>query len=230
MRFKFASALAVLVVAFAISAVAAASASAALPELVNKEGKALVKNKFAGKLPEVEQTIRFVAGRSHKLWCEAGTVAGDFSGLKAGEETFALTNCKDSGGKCFESNGELHNNLTIPFSLTLVYLSKASKELALLLTLHETFSAKCGGGTASISGDFLVPIPSYAVNKLRGVTEYLRLNPREASSGKQEVKQYENEKGEKVETHLKLNLGEEEECSVQFETETLFEEAAEFKG
>ena len=34
-----------------MSAIVAASASAALPELVNKEGKALVKNKFTAEIP-----------------------------------------------------------------------------------------------------------------------------------------------------------------------------------
>ena len=52
-----------------------------------------------------------------------------------------------------------------------------------------------------------------------------------SGDGEQEVKQYENEKGEKVETYLKISEGEAEVPSpVSFEMEAAFEEAVEFKG
>jgi hypothetical protein len=218
-------------VMLALSAVATASASAALPEILNKEGKALVKNKFTADIPGVTRALWFkseVHGVDEGVWCETSAGSGAFSGLKAGEVTFTGKNCNDGAGKCFEPP-KLHNELVISFALTPVYISKASKELALLFTLHEA-SFKCGGELTTISGDFLVPIPTENVNKLLAVGTPLRLHA-EATGGEQSPKAYENEKGEKVEAFVTLNFGSgNQKGGANFEAEGLFEEEVEFKG
>jgi hypothetical protein len=231
----------VLVAVCVMSAVGVAGASAALPELVNKEGKALVKNKFSAKIQGSEKSVEFYtdwAGEV-KFYCGAAAVTGEFSGLKTGEATFTLTKCKGGalGGKCTGwekgKEREVAGEMVIPFSLTLVYTSKASKGLALLFSLKENSSFVCSGSEFKLHGGFLVPIPQGNVNKLLEVGKDLRLDAQYTVSGhgEQEIKQYENEKGEKVETYLKISEGEDEVPSpVSFEMEAPFEEAAEFKG
>jgi hypothetical protein len=229
----------VLVAVCVMSVVAAASASAALPELVNKEGKALVKDKFSAESETYVEIYTDWSG-GVKFECGTGAVAGDFNGLKTGEATFTLKTCKEDngvGGKCtgIEKGKEREKagEMVIPFSLTLVYTKKASKELALLFNLKESSSFYCGGSEFKLHGGFLVPIIQGNVNKLLEVGKDLYLDARYTTSGdgEQEVKQYENEKGEKVETYLKVSQGGTEVNSpVSFELETAFEEAVEFKG
>jgi hypothetical protein len=227
----------VLVAVCVMSAVGVASASAALPELVNKEGKALVKDKFSA---QSETYVEFYTDWSGgaKFVCETAAVAGDFNGLKTGEATFTLKKCKTEaglGGKCTGiekgKKREVAGEMVIPFSLTLVYTKKASKELALLFNLKESSSFVCGGSEFKLHGGFLIPQEN--VNKLLEVGKGPWLDARYKTSGdgEQEVKQYENEKGEKVETYLKISEGEAEVSSpVSFEMRAAFEEAMEFKG
>jgi hypothetical protein len=233
MRFKSSRVLVVLLAVFAMSAVAAASASAALPELVNKEGKALVKNKLTTEIEKGEGAVTFKETTANQFSVECGTAAvtGKFTGLKAGETTYTLTNCKGLGGKCTEA-GKATGEMVFPFSLSLVYTSKASKELALLFTLHEGVSFACEGVKFTILGSFLVPIPGYDTNKLFATREYLRLEAKESGRGIQQVTKYENEKGEKVETYLEISQAgaENHQTSARFEADSLFEEGWEFKG
>ena len=74
------------------------------------------------------------------------------------------------GGKCTGvekgKEREVAGEMVIPFSLTLVYTKKASKELALLFNLKESSSFVCGGSEFKLHGGFLVPIPQENVNKL----------------------------------------------------------------
>jgi hypothetical protein len=232
----------VLVAVCVMSVVGVAGASAALPELVNKEGKALVKDKFSAKMTGGKAVEFYTdwAGEV-KFYCETAAVAGDFSGLKTGEATFTLKTCKSNGGVGGKCTGvekgkkrEVVGEMVIPFSLTLVYTKKASKELALLFSLKETSSFVCAGSEFKLHGGFLVPIPQGDVNYLFEVGKGPFLDARYTASGEgeQEVKQYENEKGEKVETYLKLSTAEgtEVKSPVSFETEAAFEEEMEFKG
>ena len=67
-----------------------------------------------------------------------------------------------------------------------------------------------GDLNSSLHGGFLVPIPQENVNKLLEVGKDLRLDAQYTDwHGEQEIKQYENEKGEKVETYLEISQGEE---------------------
>jgi hypothetical protein len=239
MRFKSSRVLLVLVAVFALSAVAAASASAALPEIVNKEGKALVKDKFSVSGDEERfQAVDFHINDVGKIqiYCEKTAVTGKFGGLKTGETTFTLKSCKGDE-KCtgVTETGEKRpvGEIVIPFSLTLVYTDKASKELALLFKPPEGLLITCNGTEYRMYGGFLVPIEQDDVNYLLKVGEKLWLNPK--WGGGQKPKQYENEKGEKVETYLKISAGTEKEAlesEVSFSTSmgAIFEEEVEFKG
>jgi hypothetical protein len=236
MRFKSSRLLLVLVALFAISAVAAASASAALPEIVNKEGKALVKNSFTGetRLTEFASTSTYIG----TVRCESSAgVTGKFSGVKAGETTFTLKTCTGGpvGGKC-TTTGSKTGEMAIQFSLQLVYTSKASKELALLFTPHkpghesEDVTYSCAGINFTMSGGFLVPIARENVNKLLEVGKYLYLDATSQQSV-QAPSKYENEKGETVETYLEtIYAGNPAKTGVNFDGETSFEEGVEFKG
>ncbi len=242
MRFKFRRALAVLVAVFAMSAVAAASASAALPELVNKEGKTLVKNQFSGTMI-IEKGGLYapveIQMPKWKIYCEEErelTVTGKFTGLKTGEVTFPLKRCKggELGGGCI-SKGAGEKEIVLPFSLTLVYTNKAKKEVALLYTLKENVVLVCSGTHYNMSGAILVPIPSTDVNKLITVKEHINLaaGPLEGQRDEQGTKQYENEKGERVETSIKVEVEKGSgpgTAGVAFDQETLFEEEVEFKA
>src|ERR1700683_2946962 len=117
----------VLVAVCVMSVVGVAGASAALPELVNKEGKALVKNKFSARASSV--VLRSPYASEEKVDCEQTAVTGDFSGLKTGETTFTLKTCRGGplGGKCTGKGREVAGEIIAPFSLTLVYTNKAAK-------------------------------------------------------------------------------------------------------
>jgi hypothetical protein len=226
----------VLVAVCVMSAVGVAGASAALPELVNKEGKALVKDKFSAVVNSNVEFRTFYAGEPN-AYCEKAVVAGDFSGLKTGEATLTFTKCKsDLGGKCTGwekgKEREVAGEMIIPFSLTPVYTSKASKELALLFQPKGEPAFVCSGSEFKMYGGFLVPIRQENVNKLLEVGKDLRLRAAYEDPAGQDPKQYENEKGEKVETYLKIsqNKAEPIESGVSFEMEAAFEEAVEFKG
>jgi hypothetical protein len=228
------SALVVLVAVFAMSALATASASAALPEIVNKEGKALVKNKFRATVEFGEVTFQTFYTGEPNAYCPDGTIAGAFSGLKTGEVTFTLTKCKSNlGGKCTEiekgKERETLGEMVIPFSLTVVYTDKASKELALLFQPKGEPTYECVGSEFTMHGGFLVPIPQEHVNKLLEVGKTLNLHT-DFVKGKKE--QYENEKGEKVETGLTISQAKSlpVESGAYFELTPTFEEAVEFKG
>jgi hypothetical protein len=215
----------------ALSGVATASASAALPEIVNKEGKALIKNKFAADILGQERAVWFktIAKEYVGVFCKTAAASGDFSGLKAGEVTFTLKGCLDGGAEYCTGTGERHAELVISFALAPVYINKASKELALLFTLHEA-SFECGAVPTTISGDFLVPIRKENVNKLLGVGKPLWLLA-EATGGEQSPKAYENEKGEKIEAFVNVNFDSgNKKAGAIFEAEGLFEEEVEFKG
>ncbi len=229
MRVKLRATLLVLAAVFAMGTVAAASASAALPEIVNKAGKALVKDKFTGEF-EPGGVTQFRQPGGVTLECEGireETVTGAFGGLKTGEATFTFKGCSYDGSAC-KPSGEV----VFPTSLTLVYLSKATKELALLAEPHalgnpkEALGFTCGAGfKIKVSGSFLI-----RVEPVNALISKLGLDP--SGNGTQSPNKYENEKGEQVEATLKLavNGGTATDNSLEFQATAAFEEEVEFKG
>jgi len=120
-----------LVAALALSAVTVASASAKELELVNKEGKALVKNKFKGEGGKA--TLESIKGE--KVSCTKAKIEGTITGTKTGEATGTLTGCESSGVKCNTAGsgaGEIRTVLSIGWVFGIV---GGSFRVLLLLTL-----------------------------------------------------------------------------------------------
>jgi hypothetical protein len=86
-----------LVAALALSAATVASASAVGElELVNHEGKELVKKHFTGESGE----SRFETGAGRKLTCTKTKIEGTVKNTKEGEATISSTGCTSSGISC----------------------------------------------------------------------------------------------------------------------------------
>jgi|HubBroStandDraft_4_1064222.scaffolds.fasta_scaffold38028_2 hypothetical protein len=223
----FRNVLVAIVAVLALSAVASATASAALPEIVNSKGEALIKKKFTGEV--TERMIDEINGRGSEE-CQKLAFAGEVKGTKGGEGTLTL-HC--SGG-C-HTKGLKEKEMKFPVSVNLVWLSKAKEEAALLLSIPGVadFEGYCWSDTMpsqfplEVSGSLLIRVSP--TNKLG--TEYRFLVKQK--NGRQEPSEYENEAGEKVKAQLETT------ASLYWKNQSLgledafpmnFEEAAEFKA
>lgn len=90
MSIQFRKILVCLIAVFAISAIASASASAALPELVNNKGKALVKKQDTST--DGAATLETVGGS--KVTCKASSDTSEITGLKTDTVTVTFTGCE----------------------------------------------------------------------------------------------------------------------------------------
>jgi hypothetical protein len=141
-----------LVAAFALSAIASATASAALPEIVNKEGKTLVKNKYTSKSGKA--TLE--TGKNGAVICSASTDKGETTGVKTGVSTVTFTGCESTGIKC-SSSGAKSGEIVSKATSQVVYElnSKKEKEAALLLVAEEA-TIKCSAfQTLKVKGSVL---------------------------------------------------------------------------
>jgi hypothetical protein len=226
MRSLFRNVFLAVVAVLALGGVATASASAALPELVNSKGAELVKKQFKG---ESSQRMIFEAQVGGDQECEKLLLAGGVKGTKGGEATLTL-NC---AGSC-HTKGAKENEMKLPVSVNLVWLSKAKETVALLLSLPGVVDLEgyCWGRDAfpphlfELSGSFLVPIN--VINKLS--TAYT-LSVKQ-KKGIQEPDEYENEAGEKVKAQLRATNEAFKNQPIAFANEfpLKFEEEAEFKA
>lgn len=179
---------AVLVAVFGLSAIAAASASASLPELVNKEGKELVKKKFTGKASG-ESVFETKGGE--KLKCKAGTSKGEVTGLKTQTVSNSFTGCTASILSC-KTKGASSGEIVLKLNATIVYLNESKKEVGVDLALPETITIECTGlasETLKVKGSTLCPTTT-ALSKKATITC-------KESKGKQEFTEYE-EAGSKI--------------------------------
>src|ERR1700761_7755658 len=114
-----------LVALFAIGAAASASASASLPELVNKEGKEVVKKKFTGK---ASGTSTFETKGGEAVKCTGGTTVGEVTGLKTQTVENKFTKCTAAAGllKC-KTSGAAAGEIVLKLNAKIVYLSESSK-------------------------------------------------------------------------------------------------------
>ena len=106
-----------LVAVLALSAVTVASASAQEMELVNKEGKALVKNKFKGE--SGKGTLEATNGS--KITCTKTKFTGKTTNTKEGEAATTFTGCESKGFKCNtegSGTGEIKTSLTLFIALS----------------------------------------------------------------------------------------------------------------
>ena len=196
MRLMFRNMLVAIVAVLALSAVASATASAALPEIVNSKGEALVKKKFTGEV--TERMIDEINGRGAEE-CQKLAFAGEIKGTKGGEGTLTL-HC---AGSC-HTKGLKEKEMKFSVSVNLVWLNKAKEEAALLLSIPGVADVEdyCWSNPMpsqfplEVSGSLLVPV-STKTNWARNIAFCLN-----RKSGKQEPSEYENEAGEKVKAQL----------------------------
>ena len=183
-----------LVGALVLCAVASASASASMPEFVPGEG-AKFPIAFTGK----ESHNAFWEG-SGGGWFDCGSITtkGELTGAKTASLTLEWTGCSEgSSGLKFYTKGEPAGTVVIPGSGTLVYMSKAAKEVGLLFTLKEAVKVYGNGNQEGsvyfrLSGSVLIPLAP--IN-----TKLTKLDlPFEGgkSPGEPKYSKYENEKGE----------------------------------
>jgi hypothetical protein len=132
-----------LVALFMIGSVASATASASLPELVNKEGKELVKKKFTGK---ATGTSTFETKSGEAVKCKAGTTAGEVTGLKTQTVENKFTGCTAGAGllKC-KTPGAAAGEIALKLNAKVVYLSESAKTVGVDLVLPGTIAIECTG-------------------------------------------------------------------------------------
>lgn len=226
-----------LLAVFCLGAVAASAASAALPEIVNKEGKELVNKKFSGKnTGSAEQVLETKAGKTIK--CKTTSTTGEVKGTNEGEATFTFKECASTAfgaGKC--QTGSTEGEIVTKISIKAVYLSRSKKELALLFSILPIptgfVEIKCktllGTEVLKVYGTFLIPVKANTLS-----TKYTEEAKQE--KGVQKPLEYENEAGEKVKNTLETEgvsgpeVFKKEQSGEEAKGEVTFEEEVEFKG
>jgi uncharacterized protein YunC (DUF1805 family) len=169
-----------------MSVISVATASAA-PELVNKEGKALVKKGFT--FASGKGTFESVGG--HRLVCTADSGTGEVTGLTTDKATVKFTGCETFGIKC-KSAGANEGEIVVFATSLLVHIQIININVLLIKT--GKVEIKCGSAveTFEVTGETLGVIAP--VNKL---TKSLTADFSE-TKGVEEHTEYENEKGETV--------------------------------
>jgi hypothetical protein len=157
-----------------------------------------------------------------EMHCNPGVLGvGSFTGAKALTVTFQFTGCylENTSEKCHSEGAKAGEVKTAAVPGELVYISKASKEVGIVLNQSE---GKAGGSFASfecglfggpivprISGSAIIPLtPVNTKTKTLTLTALEEVG-REGDGG-QRVKTYENEAGESIHRELRLHLLERE--------------------
>jgi len=141
-----------LVAVFAFSAVTASGALAAKKgEIVNKEGKAPVKNKFTGKSNKAG-LLETEAGS--KITCKETGLSGTILTTKTGSATFTFTGCESGGFKC-KSGSETAGTIIVKVNLAGAVV--AEKDY-IENTLEKETEVVCTGLKIKIKGALLIPV------------------------------------------------------------------------
>jgi hypothetical protein len=180
----------VLVAVFAMSAIATASASASLPELVNREGREVVKKKFTGKATG-SSTFETKSGEAVK--CTGGTTKGEVTGVKTQTVENKFTSCSAAAGllKC-KTKGAASGEIALKLNAKIVYISESAKTVGVDLVLPETITIECTGllsETLHVKGSTICSTTT-ALSKKATITC-------RQTKGKQEFTEYE-EAGRKI--------------------------------
>jgi hypothetical protein len=146
-------------VVFGLSSVGVASASAALPEMVNKEGKALVKSKFTGTVPH----MRFDIKGWGVVQCSGGAKSsGEVTGLQNSHSAWTWTGCAVET-ETFQTEGAKRGEIVIPELKSQlvyeVYEKGTVLQPALLLTLAKEIKLGVVAESEHIKGSLLVLMP-----------------------------------------------------------------------
>jgi len=187
-------------VVLCIGQATATAATASEGELVNKEGGALVKNKFAST--GGVKTIATVAGTD--ITCKSSIDHGIWTSKTGGEDTILFKECTTLGGtvSCKGGKDEAGEPKAGEVFMLLGLLIKRSNatERLILYTIHTPGTLEagelefvCSGVKIKLRGSFL----STSNYKTKVLSKTIELSFTQ-SKGKQAVTEYENEKGEKV--------------------------------
>jgi hypothetical protein len=183
------------IAALALTTAGVATAAAATPEILNKEGKPLVKKTFTGKTEDGKVVFRGAYGGSFE--CTSASTTGEITGVNSGTGTMTLTGCNVGEINC-KTAKQKEGVMILPFTEKLVFTSKTETVIEMLRTINAPI--KCRGEEEyRIFGGYLTPIRSGQTNKLKTA---FTLRP-EQSGGYQEPDEYYNsEKGELVKESL----------------------------
>lgn len=167
------------------------------PELVNKEGKALVKNKFTATVG----TVALENVHKLRLTCKEGTASGVVTSTRAATVETTLRGCEASGVTCNTASAKEGE---IELDVALSALGKSGGTAVYSATLKEVI-IKCPKleGEVLVKGGFLVPIGTAQEKTLKSEFEFKA----EQKEGKQIPLEYENPAKEKLKFTLESTLG-----------------------
>jgi hypothetical protein len=186
-----------LMVVFGLSGVGVASASAALPEMVNKEGKALVKSKFTGTTG-FGSGVMWVTKNHGGVQCSEAKSSGEVTGLQTGHSAWTWTGC-EAAGTGYQTEGAKRGEIRVPELKSQlvyeVYEKGTVLEPALLLTLAKelTFGTNLILEPMHLRGSFLVPVSS--VEEFRS---YLYVDATQSGGRQEGTGEYEETRGGEV--------------------------------
>jgi hypothetical protein len=186
-----------LMVVFGLSSVGVASASAALPEMVNKEGKALVKSKFTGTTG-FGHALTWVTKKNGGVTCSEAKGSGEVTGLQNSHSAWTWTGC-EAAGTAYQTEGAKRGEIRIPELkgqlVYEVYEKGTVLEPALLLTLAKelTFGTNLILEPMHLRGSFLVRLPS--VEEFRN---YLYVDGVQSGGQQEGTGEYEETRGGEV--------------------------------
>ncbi len=198
-----------------LCAIAVSSASANSNEIVNKEGKALVKKGFTGTVGEsVLETVH-----KSKMTCKGGSTKGVVTGTKTIEATLTLTGCSSGGASCHTAGSKEGEVEAADADLVLL-------EAHELMVLSEKLKASiaCGLTEIKTEGSFLIPVGSSQEDHLNTKYKFTAAQ----KEGIQIPTEYVNTKLEKIEyarsgvRRRRLQAGVATTLAIQFEEEAKF--------
>jgi hypothetical protein len=181
MRFKSRGVLLALVAVFVMSVVGSASASAALPEFVPGEG---AKFPITVEYSNWHPTGIMESGGSIWSSCKGLKAKGEITSAKTMPLTFELENCN------WTSEGYKKEVEVYAGSGSLVYVNKATKQVGLAFKLNLGDMKR---GEVDIKTRGTIVIALTPINTKTSTLDVVVTGER----GKQEPREYENEKGEK---------------------------------
>jgi hypothetical protein len=168
------------------------------PEFAIKAGEKLTEARYSGTFHqaywEVPNESTFGCGD------EKGLIEGQVLGTKTVTGKIAFTNCKANGEACASEGAKEGEIATVELEGKLVYISKASKSVGIDFkpkagTVLSKFTCLYRG---EVTGSIIVPLTG-PLNKL---TREFGVAPLRQSRGVQEISQYENGAGLKVNSSL----------------------------
>jgi hypothetical protein len=189
------------IAALSLTTVGVATAAAATPEILNKEGKQLIKNTFTGKTEDGKVVFKGAYGLGFE--CTSATVTGEVTGINSGTGTMTLTGCNVGPINC-KTAKQKEGVMILPFTEKLVFTSKTETALFMLRTINAPIKCR-GEEEVRIFGGYLTPIRTEQTNKLK--TAFL-FNPRQDAGKQDSLEYYNTEKGELVKEILEWEGGE----------------------